>query len=155
MTPAELERELAAGKVRPAYLLAGSEALLRDDASRAIAEAVLADGPRDFNLDRIDGAACTEVELLDAEASELVQTTELAQKLREQLLDIRDQYHALISLLAELQQGEGPAGAGDVLIKRTRKLAQILTDYGSNHQTAYSDPSNRFHTMTLSKKLAT
>jgi DNA polymerase-3 subunit delta len=66
VTPAELERELASGRLRPAYLLAGSEALLRDDACRAIAEAVLADGPRDFNLDRIDGATCTEAELLDA-----------------------------------------------------------------------------------------
>lgn len=66
MTPAELARELASGKLRPAYLLAGTEALLRDDASRAIAEVVLADGPRDFNLDRIDGATCTEAELVDA-----------------------------------------------------------------------------------------
>ncbi len=56
MTPAELQRELASGRLRPAYLLAGSEALLRDEASRAITEAVLADGPRDFNFDRFDGA---------------------------------------------------------------------------------------------------
>ena len=66
MTPAELERELASGKLRPAYLLAGSEALLRDDASRLITEAVLADGPRDFNFDRLDGVGCTEAQLLDA-----------------------------------------------------------------------------------------
>jgi len=66
VTPAELQRELASGKLRPAYLLAGTEALLRDDASRAIAEAVLADGPRDFNFDRIDGVTCTEAQLLDA-----------------------------------------------------------------------------------------
>jgi DNA polymerase-3 subunit delta len=66
VTPAELERELASGRLRPAYLLAGSEALLRDDASRAITKAVLADGPREFNLDRFDAATCTEAELLDA-----------------------------------------------------------------------------------------
>lgn len=66
MTPAELEREIKAGKLRPAYLLAGSEALLRDDASRAISEAVLAGGPRDFNFDRLDGVRCTGAELLDA-----------------------------------------------------------------------------------------
>jgi DNA polymerase-3 subunit delta len=66
VTPAELERELASGRVRPAYLLAGSEALLRDDASRAITEAVLGDGPRDFNFDRLDGASCNEAQLLDA-----------------------------------------------------------------------------------------
>jgi len=66
VTPAELQRELASGRLRPAYLLAGSEALLRDEASRAIAEAVLADGPRDFNFDRLDGGSCTEAQLLDA-----------------------------------------------------------------------------------------
>ena len=66
MTPAELERELGSGRLRPAYLLAGSEALLRDDASRAITEAVLADGPRDFNLDRFDGSSCNEARLLEA-----------------------------------------------------------------------------------------
>lgn len=66
MTPAELERELASGRLRPAYLLAGAEALLRDQASRAIGEAVLTDGPRDFNVDRIDGGSCTEAQLLDA-----------------------------------------------------------------------------------------
>jgi len=66
VTPAELERELGSGKFRPAYLLAGTEALLRDDASRAIAAAVLADAPRDFNFDRIDGVSCSEAQLLDA-----------------------------------------------------------------------------------------
>jgi DNA polymerase-3 subunit delta len=66
VTPAELERELASGTLRPAYLLAGIEALLRDDASRAIAEVVLVDGPRDFNFDRFDGATCTGAQLLDA-----------------------------------------------------------------------------------------
>ena len=66
MTPADLERELASGRLRPAYLLAGTEALLRDDASRAIAAAVLADGPRDFNFDRFDGDTSTGAQLLDA-----------------------------------------------------------------------------------------
>jgi len=47
-------RELAEGRIRPAYLLAGAEALLRDDALAAIETAVLADGPRDFNLDRLE-----------------------------------------------------------------------------------------------------
>jgi DNA polymerase-3 subunit delta len=66
VTPAELERELASGKIRPAYLLAGSEALLRDDAARAILEVVLGDAPREFNLDRLDGASCNEARLLGA-----------------------------------------------------------------------------------------
>ncbi len=46
--------ELAEGHIRPAYLLAGAEALLRDDALEAIETAVLATGPRDFNLDRLE-----------------------------------------------------------------------------------------------------
>jgi DNA polymerase-3 subunit delta len=46
--------ELADGRIRPAYLLAGAEALLRDDALEAIEAAVLANGPRDFNLDRLE-----------------------------------------------------------------------------------------------------
>jgi DNA polymerase-3 subunit delta len=66
VTPAELERELASGRVRPAYLLAGSEALLRDAAAGAIAEKALADAPREFNLERLDGASCNEARLLDA-----------------------------------------------------------------------------------------
>ena len=45
----ELLKELADGQVRPAYLLAGSEPLLRDDALAGIEERVLAEGPRDFN----------------------------------------------------------------------------------------------------------
>ena len=36
MKLSELTSELKAGKVRPAYLLAGEEALLRDDAMAAI-----------------------------------------------------------------------------------------------------------------------
>lgn len=50
----ELLRELAEGRIRPAYLLGGSEALLRDDALDAIEAAVLAEGPRDFNFDRLE-----------------------------------------------------------------------------------------------------
>jgi len=46
--------ELAKGTVRPAYLVAGAEPLLRDEAMAAIESAVLGDGPRDFNLDRLE-----------------------------------------------------------------------------------------------------
>jgi DNA polymerase-3 subunit delta len=47
-------KELADGKIRPGYLLAGAEPLLRDDAVAALEGAVLAGGPRDFNLDRLE-----------------------------------------------------------------------------------------------------
>jgi DNA polymerase-3 subunit delta len=62
----ELEAELARRRVRPAYLLAGPEPLLREDARRALEAAVLAPGTRDFNLDRLDGEACTPAALEDA-----------------------------------------------------------------------------------------
>lgn len=54
MTVDELLRELAAGELRPAYLLAGAEPLLRDDAWAALDRAVVGDGARDFNLDRLE-----------------------------------------------------------------------------------------------------
>ena len=41
MTLEELRAELEAGKLRPGYLLAGSELLLRDDALRAIRSAAV------------------------------------------------------------------------------------------------------------------
>lgn len=58
--------ELAEGRIRPAYLLAGSEALLRDDALQAIETAVLANGPRDFNLDRLEVGKITPGRLEEA-----------------------------------------------------------------------------------------
>jgi DNA polymerase-3 subunit delta len=66
VTPEELRDELARGTLRPAYLLAGEEALLRDDALAALREAALAVGPEDFNFDRLDGDTATPAALLDA-----------------------------------------------------------------------------------------
>ncbi len=66
MTPEALRAELAKGKLRPAYLLAGEQALLRDDAFAALRAAVLKDSPADFNLDRLDGSSCTPATLRDA-----------------------------------------------------------------------------------------
>ncbi len=66
MTPAELRKELAAGTIRPAYLVAGSEALLRDEAVAALRDAVVDEASRDFNHDRMDGASTAPGALLDA-----------------------------------------------------------------------------------------
>lgn len=66
MTPDELSRELAAGTLRPAYLLAGPEALFRDRALAEIREAVLAGAPVDFNFDRLEGESATPGALQDA-----------------------------------------------------------------------------------------
>lgn len=66
MTPDELAAELGKGKLRPAYLVAGDQALLRDEALSALRQAVLGDGPSDFNFDRLDGAGTTPPALRDA-----------------------------------------------------------------------------------------
>jgi len=66
VTLEELERELGAGKLRHAYLLAGPEPLLRDDALAAIRAAALGSGPAEFNLDRLEGGSATADQLLGA-----------------------------------------------------------------------------------------
>ena len=66
MTGSELAKEIAGGRIRSGYLLAGGEPLLRDDALAAIEEAVLSSAPRDFNLDRLDVATSTPGRLEEA-----------------------------------------------------------------------------------------
>lgn len=66
MNLGQLLKELARGRIRPAYLLAGAEALLRDDALAAIRQAVLAGAPEDFNLDRLAGERTSVAALRDA-----------------------------------------------------------------------------------------
>lgn len=66
MTGSELVAEIAGGRIRSAYLLAGEEPLLREDALLTIEEAVLSSGPRDFNLDRLEVAKSTPARLEDA-----------------------------------------------------------------------------------------
>jgi DNA polymerase-3 subunit delta len=66
VSPDELQRELERGEIRSAFLLAGDEPLLRDDALAAIRAAVLEPGASDFNLDLIEGQATTPGALLDA-----------------------------------------------------------------------------------------
>ena len=66
MTPEALARELATGRLRGAYLVAGSEPLLRDEALAALRAAVLRDGPADFNFDRFEGDVASAGALRDA-----------------------------------------------------------------------------------------
>ena len=54
MNVGALKAELAKGRIRSAYLIAGEEPLLRDAALAAIEARVLAGAPRDFNLDRLE-----------------------------------------------------------------------------------------------------
>ena len=66
MTPDELRAELGKGRLRPAYLLAGDQALLRDEALACLRDAVLGSAPADFNLDRLEGGSTTPAALRDA-----------------------------------------------------------------------------------------
>ncbi|HEY8120297.1 MAG TPA: DNA polymerase III subunit delta [Myxococcota bacterium] len=66
MTPSELARELGTGRVRPAYLIAGAEALLRDEAFAAIRRAALGDGGGDFDFERLAGERTTPGQLQDS-----------------------------------------------------------------------------------------
>ncbi len=66
MTPGDLARELAAGRLRPAYLIAGSESLLRDEAIAGIRKAALGEGGGDFDFDRLAGERAGAGALLDA-----------------------------------------------------------------------------------------
>ena len=69
MTLDDLRVELEADRVRSSYLVVGVEPLLRDDALEAIRIAVLADGPSDFDYERLDGEMVTGAGLLDAVAT--------------------------------------------------------------------------------------
>jgi len=69
MNLAQLAAELDAGRIRPAYLVAGSEALLRDEALEAIETRVLAEGPRDFNFDRLETDSASPARLAEALAT--------------------------------------------------------------------------------------
>jgi DNA polymerase-3 subunit delta len=62
----ELGKELSKGTLRPAYLLAGEEVLLRDDAMSEIQKAVLDGTADDFNHDRLSGEQTTPQALLDS-----------------------------------------------------------------------------------------
>lgn len=66
MTPGELARELAGGKLRPAYLVAGSEALWRDEALAAIRAAALGEDGGDFDFERLAGERTAASQLLDS-----------------------------------------------------------------------------------------
>jgi DNA polymerase III subunit delta len=66
MKLSEILGELEQGSIRHAYLVVGAEPLLRDQALSAIEAAVLGDGPRDFNLDRLEVGQATPGRLEEA-----------------------------------------------------------------------------------------
>jgi DNA polymerase-3 subunit delta len=66
VTPDDLARELAEGRLRPAYLLLGEEPLLREDALRALRAAVLGGAGDAFDFERLEGARLGAGALRDA-----------------------------------------------------------------------------------------
>jgi DNA polymerase III subunit delta len=66
VTPDALREELAAGRVRPAYLLAGEEAWLRDQSLAAIRAGALGDAGNDFDFERLDGERASPAQLQGA-----------------------------------------------------------------------------------------
>ncbi len=66
MNLADLEKELRKGTLRPAYLLAGAEPLLRDDALAAIRRHVVDPKAEDFNLDQLAGESTQAATLVDS-----------------------------------------------------------------------------------------
>jgi DNA polymerase-3 subunit delta len=108
VTLEELRAELAAGKLRASYLIAGDEPLQRDDALAALRAHVLAGAPVDFNLDRLDGAATSKAELIDALRSLPVMAPRRLVELREPEAPRalgRGLGEALAAVVAELAKG--------------------------------------------------
>jgi DNA polymerase-3 subunit delta len=63
VTPEALLAELEGGRLRPAYLLAGEEALFRDRSLAAIRAAALGDAANDFDVERLEGERATPAQL--------------------------------------------------------------------------------------------
>lgn len=66
LTPKDLQAELASARIRPAYLLGGMEALLREDCRNAVRTAVLGDNFDAFQCDFIDASTAAASDVLDA-----------------------------------------------------------------------------------------
>jgi DNA polymerase-3 subunit delta len=117
MTPDALIEELGEGRVRPAYLLAGGEPLLRDDALAALERAVLPEGGADFDHDRFDGSALRPGALEDA-----LQTLPVSAARRLVVVDDPDARRggALTNALADLVPALDPESVS-VLVVRTAR----------------------------------
>jgi DNA polymerase-3 subunit delta len=110
----ELLKELRGGRIRGAYLLAGAEALVRDDALAALGSAVLAGAPREFDSDRLDGETATAGGLVDALHTLPVLAPRRLVILREpeaRKAAARALVEAIPDLVQELGAQSGPRGA--------------------------------------------
>jgi len=122
MTLDDLRAELEEGRLRSSYLGVGAEPLLRDDALEAIRIAALADGPSDFDYERLDGETVTGAALLDAVGtlpvlaprrlivlrepeSTRAKARGLADSLGEALVALKDSRDTVLVVLAEKVDG--------------------------------------------------
>lgn len=118
MTPEALRDQLAGGNLEPAYLLAGSEPLLREVAFAALREAVLEGAQRDFDMDRLDAAGLSKWALADT-----LRVLPVLAPRRLVVVDGPEQFRAaeLAEALPELLEGMG-AAEHCVLVVRAGKL---------------------------------
>jgi DNA polymerase-3 subunit delta len=111
VTPDALLAELAGGRVRPAYLLAGEEAFFRDQGLAAIRAAALGEAANDFDFERLEGERATPAQLEGA----LCALPVLAQR-----------------RLVVLREPEARRGRGDALLAA---LADALAELAAQRQT--------------------
>jgi DNA polymerase-3 subunit delta len=112
VTPEELVAELGAGTLRAAYLLAGEEPLLREDALRALREAVLAGAGDAFDQDRLEGGRLSAGALEDA-----LRTLPVLAPRRLVLLDEPDASRSGVAdALPGLLAGQGEAAPGGTVL---------------------------------------
>ena len=137
MTPDQLHRELSKGKLRPAYLLAGAEFLLRDDALQAIRTATLDPATAEFNLDRLSAQSVTPAALRDVVRTLPVLATHRLVQLSEPELGGGVKSSALVSELAEIV-GELSGQSATVLVVTASRV-----DARMRWVKAFSDPAAR------------
>ena len=131
MTPEELAAELAAGSLRAAYLLAGDEPLLREDALRSLRGAVLGEGGDAFDFDRFEAARLQAGALQDA-----VRTLPVLAPRRLVLLEEPDAARggaadALPALLEELAAGGGASCVLVAVAAKPDRRARWVKAFGA------------------------
>lgn len=132
MRPGELREELLAGRLRPAYLLAGEEPLLRDDALALLRETVLASGPIDFNFQRLGGDATRPAELIDAVRTLPVMAERRLVVLREpteKRAGARDLLEALADLVVESEKAGAARSVLVVLAAKPDRRARWVKEF--------------------------
>ena len=156
MTYEELEAALERGEPRAVYLLAGPEALLRDDSLALLKERVLAGAPPDFNLQRLDGASASPADLLDA-----VRALPVAARRRLVILREPDAGRggrgladALAEVVAELRASEQPSCVLAISAAQIDRRSRWVKAVGDDGLVACEAPKRRPELLAFSKREA-